>query len=110
MSEVANLEKQLSDAKDLVERRDIALRLHRNPDYKKIILDGFCLQDCARYVHESQDPNLTKEQQEDALRIAQASGHFRRYMSVIIQLGNQAEGQIPSIEEALHELRSEQGE
>lgn len=110
MSEVANLEKQLADAKVLVERRDTALRLHRNPDYKKIILDGFCLQDCARYAHESQDPNLTKEQQEDALRIAQAAGHFRRYMSVIIQLGNQAEGQIPSIEETIHEIRTEQGE
>ena len=110
MSEVADLEKQLADAKALIERRDIAIKLYSNPDFKKIVLDGFCLHDCARYVQESQDPALTPAQQVDALNIAQAAGHFRRYMSVVVQLGNHAENQMYSIEEALQELRMDTGE
>lgn len=107
MSEVTGLEKQLSDAKVFVENREVAQRLYRNADFKKLILDGFCLKDCARYAQESQDPALTAAQQADALNIAQAAGHLRRYLAIQIQLGNHAEGQIQSIEEALVEVRSE---
>lgn len=107
MSEVTGLEKQLSDAKVFVENREVAQRLYRNADFKKLILDGFCLKDCARYAQESQDPALTAAQQADALNMAQAAGHLRRYLSIQIQLGNHAEGQIQSIEEALVEVRSE---
>ena len=110
MSEVAALEKQYADAKALIERRDIAIKLYSNPDFKKIVLDGFCLHDCARYAQESQDPALTPAQQADALNIAQAAGHFRRYMSIVVQLGNHAENQLASIDEVLQELRMDTGE
>ena len=41
-SEVNALEQQLSDAKLLVERRQMAMRLEKNRDFKKLILDEFC--------------------------------------------------------------------
>lgn len=107
MSEVTGLEKQLSDAKVLLENRETILKLFRNSDFKKVILDGFCVRDCARYAQESQDPALTSAQQADALNMAQAAGHLRRYLDIQLRLGNMAEGQIPSIEEALVEVRSE---
>lgn len=109
MSEVAAFEKQLADARLLVERRDVILRLTGHPDFKRIILDGFCKEDCARFAQESQDPALTPAQQADALHMAQASGHLRRYLSAQITLGNHAAREIPSLEEALVEVRNDDG-
>lgn len=110
MSEVFALERQLADAKKHLDRRELALKLYKNPEFKELIIDGFCLNDCARYAQSSADPALTPAQQADALGISQASGHLRRFLSVIVQLGNQAESQIPSIEDAIQEIRSEGGE
>jgi hypothetical protein len=107
MSEVTGLEKQLNDAKVYLENRESVLKLFRNPEFKKIILDGFCVRDCARYAQESQDPALTPAQQADALNLAQAAGHLKRYLNVQVQLGNHAESQIASLEEALVEVRNE---
>ena len=106
MSEVENLQQQLRDSRFLVERRDAILKLYQNSDYKKVILNGFCKEDCARFAQESQDPALNPAQQADALNMAQASGHLRRYLSAIIQMGNHAEREIPQIEELLIELRA----
>lgn len=109
MSEVTALENQLADAKKFLERRAKALKLAQYPEFRELILDGFCGTDCARYAQNSADPALTPQQQADALAIAQAAGHFRRYLSVIVQLGNSAENQIPSIEQAIEEARQEEG-
>ena len=56
MSEVALLEKQLADTKTLVDRRTIAQRLAANADFRKLILEEFCVNECARYAQASADP------------------------------------------------------
>ena len=109
MSEVEALNKQAAECELIVEQRDIAIRLYNHPDFKKLIVDGFCLKDCARYAQESQDPALNASQQADALNMAQAAGHLRRYLSVKIQLGNQAEREIESIRQVIDEVQSETG-
>ncbi len=110
MSVVSALEKQMSDAKVAIERRATALRLYNHPDFKSLIIDEFCTTECARYAQASADPALNAEQKADALGMAQAAGHLRRYLSVLIAMGNQAEGQLTSIEEAIEEARQEEGE
>ena len=108
-SEVNALEQQLSDAKLLVERRQMAMRLEKNRDFKKLILDEFCVEECARYARESANPALTAEQRADALALAQAAGHLKRFLSVVCQMGNVAEGQMVDINEAIEEARAEEG-
>lgn len=110
MSEVSALEKQLNDAKVAIERRATALRLYNHPDFKNLIIDEFCTKECARYAQASADPALNADQRADSLGIAQAAGHLRRFLSVIVTMGNQAEGQMSSIEEAIEEARQEEGE
>lgn len=109
MSEVAGLEKQITDAKFLLERRDIAMRLASNRDFRKLILEGFCLHDAARYAQESADPFMNAEQRADALNMAQASGHLKRFLSITIQMGAHSERTMPEMEEALAEARAEEG-
>lgn len=108
MSEVFALESQLADAKKAIERREIALRLYNHSDFKSLIIDEFCTKECARYAQSSADPALNADQRADALAIAQAAGHLRRYLSVIVAMGNQAEGQMANLEQAIEEARQEE--
>ena len=110
MSEVNQLQKQLDDSKKLIERRRQAIRLSENKDFKKLILEGFCVSDAASYVSASADPQLTLEQRADALNIAQAGGHLKRFLSVITQMGAVAERDIANIEDAIVSARAEETE
>jgi hypothetical protein len=110
MSEVHQLEKQLSDSKKLVADKAMALKLSENREFRKLILDEFCVQECARYAQTSADPALPANERADALALAQAAGHLRRWLSVKVQMGNVAERDITELEAALEEARQEQGE
>lgn len=105
--QVAELEQHLEDAKKMVERRDMAVRLYKNPEFKALIVDGFCGTECARYAQESGDPSIPAENRADALAMAQAAGHLRRYLSYLVRFGNTAEKDIPEIHEAIESARQE---
>ena len=107
MSDVLALEKQLNNAKELVAKRELALKLSENPEFRKLILDEFCVQVCARYAQMSADPGLGPVERADALALAQAAGHLRRFLSVVVQMGNHAERQMADLEQAIIEARQE---
>lgn len=107
MSEVNQLLKQLEDSKASIVRRDEALKLYKDPLFKKLIIDEFCTTECARYAQASSDPALRPEERADSLAIAQASGHLRRYLSVIVAMGNQAEGMMDRLEAEIEDARAE---
>lgn len=103
---IRDLEHHRKLNEDAVERRDALLRLTENKDYKRLIREEFLTNDCARFVQLSVDPSLNAEQRADALAKAQAAGHLKQYLSVIILQGNTAENTIPEIDEALEEARA----
>ena len=110
MNQVAQLEQQLKDAKAVIAIRQMAIRLYQNADFKTLIMDGFCSKDAARLVHESGDPVLSAEQRADALAMAQASGHLKRFLSMCVQMGAASERTLDELSEALEEARQEEGE
>lgn len=94
MSEVERIKahiKKLEAQRDLGDR---AMRLNRNTDFKKLILEDFCVTNCARHAQLSADPALQPENRADSLALAQAAGHLRRYLSVICQMANKADGDL----------------
>ena len=103
---ITDLEDHLNDMKKLVERRDAILRLADNRDFRVVIREAFMVEECARYARESGDPALTPNQREDALNMAQAAGHLKRFLNIAIQIGDQAAGSIEAINEALDEERA----
>ncbi len=107
MTEVEALELQLDEARAAVQIRDEILELNKSPLYRKYILEGFIKTDCAFYTHSSGDPSLSENARKDALNIAQAAGHFRRYMSIKIIKGNQAEEMLERLQEAIDNQRAE---
>jgi hypothetical protein len=109
MSEVAALEHQLDNAKELMRLRDVAMKLSNNREFKELILDRFCVKECARYAQLSADPGLSENDRANSLALAQAAGHLRPFLSVTVQMGNSAAGQIQDLEEAIIEARQEEG-
>lgn len=107
MSQVEDLEQQLEDTKKLVDTRQTTLRLFKNPDFRRIIIDGFMTHDCARFVQLSKDPSISKEAQQDSLELAIASGHLKRYLKMQVNMGAHAEHDLSALEEALEEARQE---
>ena len=109
MSEVTvqQLESQREGMKQAVEMRQAVQRLSQNADFRKVISENFMEKECARYVHASADPALSERNQKDALSVAQAAGHLKRYLSVLIQMGNAAENELDSVDTALDEARAE---
>lgn len=101
------LEQHIVEQKRIAEMADIAVRLNDNPDFRKLILEGFCLTEAARYVQCSGDPALGKEERQDALNMAQASGHLKRFLSVTVLMGNEADKSILDAQRQIEELRAE---
>lgn len=98
MPAMTEFERQLEAAKAAVERRDAAVRLYKNRDFKKLILDYFMVEECARYARQSADPALPPENRADALNLAQAAGHLKRFLHVVTTMGDQAAREIDAIE------------
>jgi hypothetical protein len=107
-SEVTQMELHIEDAKRLVEQRDLALKLYNDPTFKKLVLESYCIQDCARFAQQGGDPVLTAEQRADATAMAQAAGHFRRWLSQCVQMGNAVAAKMDEMEEELEAARQEE--
>lgn len=113
MSEIYNdiqdLEAQIKNAEELLANRNMALKLGDNHEFRKLILDEYFVKEAARLVQLSTDPSLDKDQQADALAMAQATGHVKRYLSMIVQMGAHAERDLPDAKQTLEELRAHAG-
>ncbi|MFR7882258.1 MAG: hypothetical protein ACLU5J_12905 [Christensenellales bacterium] len=59
MSEVTELENQKDQYKELIAIRDAIKRLESNSDFKKIIIDQYCIKECARYIGVAGDPAIS---------------------------------------------------
>lgn len=108
MPTLRQLEDQLTDSKALIERRDNIVKLSENALFRKVIREDFMVEEAARYVRESGDPALTDRQRADALAIAQAAGHLKRYLNMQIALGNAAEGSMADLENNIDAMRAEE--
>jgi hypothetical protein len=105
MSELAQLEEQQKNANQLIELKKAAIRLSINSDFKTLFQKGYFLEEAARMVQLASDPSLTKEQREDANDMAKATGHAKRYLSMIVQMAAVAERDIEELEAAIVEAR-----
>lgn len=110
MSEVAKLEQTIESMKRDIAVKDMVEKLESNREFKKLIIEGFCTKEAATYVQLSADPNLGDRERADALGLAQASGHLKRYLEVLKTMGRQAQSRLSSYEEELVVMRNEEFE
>lgn len=98
VAKLANHKKGLEHA---VRIRDAALRLQTNADFKLVITEGFMLQEAARYAQASGDPMLSATDRADSMAMAQASGHLKRYLHVVVLIGDKSESDLPDLDREL---------
>ena len=110
MSEVTELENQKDQYKELIATRDAIKRLESNPDFKKIIIDQYCIKECARYIGVAGDPAVSKEDRDLALEMGKAGQHLKRWLNVSIRMGDHAKNELPELENAITEAQSQSGE
>ena len=107
MSDIEELEVSLDYVKSLVEKRDQALKLTSNREYKKLVLEGYFKEEASRLALLTADPSLRPEMREDVFLSLQGISKMNEYMRYIIIQGNQAESELKEYEEALDEAREE---
>lgn len=105
-SAVEMLENQKAGYLEAIKRRDEARKLTSNRIFKSLVLQEWCVDECARYAQMSADPNLGPNERADALAVAQAAGHFRRWLQVIEQMGAHADKELLAIDDAIVEARN----
>lgn len=111
MSDIQDLEQDIKDAEFLVERRQMAIKLYDNREFRVLFTEGYFTSEAARLVQLSADPALDPAQRGDALAMAQATGHMKRYLSMTVQMGAVAERELSEMRSTLEELRAvEDGE
>jgi hypothetical protein len=107
-NDIELVELTIAEAKKIVERGKMAERLSHNPDFKKLVLDGYFVDEAARLVHLSCDPALPENMRNVVVRDMAGPAAFKRYMSAMVQMGRNAAREILEHEETLEELREEE--
>lgn len=106
-SDIQDTERQIETAGEIVARREMALRLSENRDFRKLFIEGWLLVDAARLVQMSTDTRLPADIRESALEEAKATGYMKRFLSDIVQIGWTQEQKLPELHSLLAELRAE---
>ncbi len=105
MSSIQEIELSIEEAKEKISRRDAALKLSGNREFKKLILDGYFKEEASRLVSLMGDP-AAKDYRDDIIMDAQAISSFQQYMRLIVQMGNIAEAELKAHQEILDDERA----
>lgn len=108
MSDIATLEVTIDNAKQMVSRKNMALKLASNREFKALVLEGYFNEEAARLASISADPLMAKDRGEIMLAI-QGISLFRQYMQNIVRMGEVAERELLDSQEALQEALAEEG-
>lgn len=109
-NDIAQIELSMEEAQKMVDRGDEVRALIENPLFKKIIGDGYFVQEAARLVHLSSDTTITEEIRGYVMRDMAGPGAFKRYLQTLINMGNIARNELAQGQEVLDELRQEEGD
>lgn len=108
MNTIQEIENDMVKNKERVRLARLVDKLMLNREFKELIINGFCTEDCARNAQLSTDTRLSDSDRADALGNAQAPGYLIRYLKFIEIQGRQAERDLGDSEAALEELRAEE--
>lgn len=105
--EIQRVQSEIEDYREAARLKEAVLRLERNRDFKKLIMDKFLTEECARHVQNSVNPNLSESVRSESLGMAQAAGYLKAWIAGVVQMGTQASYEIPENEAYLAQLRAE---
>lgn len=105
--DIEEIELTLEHAQHLVEKAAMADRLSRNPDFRKLIMEGYFEGETARLGLLVGDPHHAGTQ-EMILNDLKGTGALKRFFQNIFMLGRTAAAEIEAAGHTLQELRDEE--
>lgn len=106
MSDIAEIELSMDHAKELIAKKDSALKLSVNREFKKLVFEGYFEQEAVRLTHALSDHAMIPHR-EQIIADLDAIGRFKQYMTNIVQFGKMAETDLKEAQEALAEMHNE---
>lgn len=106
-TEINQIEISIDEAKKIVARANDVRALSENPIFKRLVMDGYFVQEASRLAHLSSDPTISEQIRGFVTRDLAGPGAFKRYLQTIINMGNAAASEIRQGEEAIDEIRAE---
>jgi hypothetical protein len=104
--QIQNLEVQIGKLKQQEVLGKLAEKLALVPEFKTLIMDEFMTAEVVRNCAISGDPSLDEKQRADALAMAQAGGHLKRYLQAQVVMGRTAQKEIKECESLIDELNA----
>ena len=105
--QIHHVELSLDQAKRIAEFGEAIKRLERNPDFKKVIFDGYFTDEARRLVFLTADTTLTDAQNNNTLYAIRAIGELRGFLMAKKTEADIAAKEINDHSETLEELRQE---
>lgn len=107
-SQIEEIEISIEQAKSTISTMESLLKLTKNRDFKKVVLEGYFEKEASRLVLLKADPSLQKdEDQNQIMNQINAIGYVRQYFNTIMQLGRMAERSLEADENTREELLGE---
>lgn len=110
MSSIAEIELNIKEAQEMVDLGKALERLMKNRDFTRVIKEGYLDHEAVRLVHMKADPQMqTPERQAAILRDIDGIGCLTGYFQKIRLFALQAANAIEAGEQAIEEIRAEEG-
>ena len=107
--QLEKIEISIEEATKSVDLFNSLQRLNTNPDFKKVMLDGYFSEECVRLVLLKADHEMRDEdRQNQIIKSIDAIGHTRTYLRTIMQLGQMAARSLEADKGTREDLRNEQ--
>lgn len=109
-AEIEQVELSMAEAEKIRDFGHALERLERNPDFKKVILDGYFYDEASRLVMLTAEINLKPEQKEAVHAGIRGIGELRQFLMARKQMGQMADKEIIDHRDTLVDLRTGEGE
>lgn len=103
---LAGLEHQLAEAKKRIEFASKVHTFTATSLFQEVMVEGYFKNVAAGFVCESADPTLSAEQRADALNMAQAPGHLKRWLHTLFKFDEVDKDSIAQLEEQIDMVRA----
>lgn len=108
-TQIQEIELSIEEAKAQVALADALQRLHKNPDFKLVILDGYFRDEAARMVGLLADPNMQDERMQAAVNNSLRSiSELRSHFGKVFHFGELASIAIGDAQAAITEIENEE--
>ena len=97
--QLKQVDSSIAECKHLMNVRDSLVKLQKNRDFKKVILESYFKEEAARLVM-AKSSDLGSEHQDIFDRMIYGVGSLAKFLDMVITRGDQAEEELASHEEA----------